>query len=144
MTGVDSMLMARFAVAESTANFWAPGVASSVQGAGGGHRLRSCGDLDRCLSATSKSAGGPGKWDSRRSRRFEPGAPDGIAFPAMRVGVISDTHGLLRPRVLTLLHGCDRILHAGDLGGREVLARLREIARVEAVRGNVDSGPEGE
>lgn len=60
----------------------------------------------------------------------------------MRVGVISDTHGLLRPRVLTLLEGCDRILHAGDVGSEEVLARLREIAPVEAVRGNVDSGPE--
>jgi putative phosphoesterase len=62
----------------------------------------------------------------------------------MRVGVISDTHGLLRPRVLTLLAGCDRILHAGDVGGAEVLSRLREIAPVEAVRGNVDSGPDAE
>jgi putative phosphoesterase len=62
----------------------------------------------------------------------------------MRVGVIADTHGLLRPRVLTLLHGCDRILHAGDVGSTEVLARLREIAPVLAVRGNVDSGPEAE
>jgi hypothetical protein len=61
-----------------------------------------------------------------------------------RVGVVSDTHGLLRPRVLTLLAGCDRILHAGDVGGAEILSRLREIAPVEAVRGNVDSGPEAE
>lgn len=60
----------------------------------------------------------------------------------MRVGVVSDTHGLLRPRVLTLLQGCDRILHAGDVGGKDVLARLREVAPVEAVRGNTDSGPE--
>lgn len=60
----------------------------------------------------------------------------------MRVGVLSDTHGLLRPQVLTLLQGCDRILHAGDVGKPEVLSRLREIAPVEAVRGNVDTGPE--
>jgi putative phosphoesterase len=62
----------------------------------------------------------------------------------MRVGVLSDTHGLLRPRVLTLLHGCDRILHAGDVGSAEVLSKLREIAPVEAVRGNTDSGPDAE
>jgi putative phosphoesterase len=59
----------------------------------------------------------------------------------MRVGVLSDTHGLLRPQVLTLLQGCDRILHAGDVGKAEVLSRLQEIALVEAVRGNVDTGP---
>lgn len=62
----------------------------------------------------------------------------------MRVGVLSDTHGLMRPRVLTLLAGCDRILHAGDVGSPEVLSRLREIAPVEVVRGNVDTGPEGQ
>jgi putative phosphoesterase len=60
----------------------------------------------------------------------------------MRVGVLSDTHGLLRPEVLTLLAGCDRILHAGDVGESEILAQLREIAPVVAVRGNTDSGPE--
>lgn len=62
----------------------------------------------------------------------------------MRVGVVADTHGLLRPRVPELLAGCDRILHAGDVGGAEVLARLREIAPVDAVRGNVDTGPDAE
>jgi putative phosphoesterase len=56
--------------------------------------------------------------------------------------VLSDTHGVLRPRVAALLAGCDRILHAGDVGTGEVLARLRGIAPVEAVRGNVDAGPE--
>jgi putative phosphoesterase len=60
----------------------------------------------------------------------------------MRVGVISDTHGLLRPRVLTLLEGCDQILHGGDVGGAEILAKLREIAPVVAVRGNTDHGPD--
>jgi uncharacterized protein len=56
----------------------------------------------------------------------------------MRVGVVSDTHGLLRPEVPALLAGCDAILHAGDVGGAEVLARLGEVAPVTAVRGNVD------
>jgi uncharacterized protein len=58
----------------------------------------------------------------------------------MRVGVLSDTHGLLRPRVLELLAGCDRILHAGDVGPPEILERLRAVAPVEAVRGNTDAG----
>jgi uncharacterized protein len=58
----------------------------------------------------------------------------------MRVGVLSDTHGLLRPRVLELLAGCDRILHAGDVGPPEILERLRAVAPVEAVRGNTDEG----
>lgn len=60
---------------------------------------------------------------------------------AVRVGVLSDTHGLLRPRVLELLAGCDRLLHAGDVGDPAILAELRRIAPVEAVRGNVDQGP---
>jgi len=60
---------------------------------------------------------------------------------AVRVGVISDTHGLLRPEVLTLLAGSDLILHAGDVGDPAILAALREVAPVHAVRGNVDGGP---
>jgi uncharacterized protein len=58
----------------------------------------------------------------------------------MRVGVLSDTHGLLRPAVLDRLAGCERILHAGDVGAPEILDTLRSIAPVEAVRGNVDVG----
>jgi putative phosphoesterase len=58
----------------------------------------------------------------------------------VRIGILSDTHNLLRPRVLELLAGCDRILHAGDVGGPELLERLRGIAPVEAVRGNTDVG----
>ena len=57
----------------------------------------------------------------------------------MRVGVLADTHGLLRPRVPELLAGCEAILHAGDVGDPEVLRRLREIAPVSAVRGNTDT-----
>jgi uncharacterized protein len=58
----------------------------------------------------------------------------------MIVGVISDTHGLLRPEALAALQGSDRIIHAGDIGDREILDQLREIAPVTAVRGNVDHG----
>jgi putative phosphoesterase len=58
----------------------------------------------------------------------------------MRIGVLSDTHNLLRPRVLERLAGCQRILHGGDVGDLEILERLRRIAPVEAVRGNTDSG----
>lgn len=58
----------------------------------------------------------------------------------MRVGVLSDTHNLLRPRVLELLAGCERILHAGDVGDLGLLDRLRGIAPVDAIRGNTDSG----
>lgn len=56
----------------------------------------------------------------------------------MRIGVISDTHGLLRPEALVALQGSDRIIHAGDVGDPEILDRLSEIAPVTAVRGNVD------
>lgn len=58
-----------------------------------------------------------------------------------RVGLISDTHGLLREPVLDFLRGCDRILHAGDICDAQVLQRLGEIAPVTAVRGNNDWGP---
>lgn len=56
------------------------------------------------------------------------------------IGVISDTHGLLRPEAVNALTGVDLILHAGDIGAREVLTRLRSIAPVVAVRGNTDNG----
>ncbi|HEV2846447.1 MAG TPA: metallophosphoesterase family protein [Thermoanaerobaculia bacterium] len=62
----------------------------------------------------------------------------------MRIGVISDTHNLLRPRVLERLAGCERILHAGDVGDLGLLDQLRSIAPVEAVRGNTDSGASAE
>jgi putative phosphoesterase len=59
----------------------------------------------------------------------------------MRVGILSDTHGVLRPEVPKLLAGCERLLHAGDVGSPGVLEALRKIAPVDAVRGNVDEGP---
>jgi hypothetical protein len=55
-----------------------------------------------------------------------------------RVGLISDTHGRIRPQALDALAGCSLILHAGDVGGGRVLEALRTIAPVHAVRGNVD------
>jgi putative phosphoesterase len=57
-----------------------------------------------------------------------------------RLGIISDTHGILRPQAEAFLRGCDRILHAGDIGNAEVLTRLSAIAPVTAVRGNNDGG----
>ena len=57
------------------------------------------------------------------------------------LGVISDTHGLLRPEAVKALRGSDLILHAGDVGSPEILDELRRIAPVKAVRGNIDSSP---
>ena len=56
----------------------------------------------------------------------------------MKIGVLSDTHDLLRSEVLDALRGCDAILHAGDISSRRILDRLEEIAPVKAVRGNND------
>jgi putative phosphoesterase len=56
------------------------------------------------------------------------------------VGLISDTHGLLRPEALDTLRGSDHIVHAGDIGGAALLAELARIAPVTAIRGNVDKG----
>jgi putative phosphoesterase len=62
--------------------------------------------------------------------------------PALRIGVISDTHGLLRPEAVAALAGVDHILHAGDIGDPQILEILRAIAPVTAIRGNIDtSGP---
>lgn len=58
----------------------------------------------------------------------------------MRIGLISDTHGLLRPEALVALRGVNRILHAGDIGNAQILEALAEIAPVDAVRGNNDRG----
>lgn len=59
---------------------------------------------------------------------------------AITVGVISDTHGLLRPEATDALKGSDLIVHAGDVGGTDILEQLRTIAPTFAVRGNVDTG----
>jgi putative phosphoesterase len=57
------------------------------------------------------------------------------------VGVVSDTHGLVRPEALAALQGVELILHAGDVGAPEVIEQLRALAPVVAVRGNNDRGP---
>mgnify|MGYP001948492678 FL=1 len=61
------------------------------------------------------------------------------------IGVISDTHGLLRPEALVMLEGCELILHLGDVGNDDtdatILERLAELAPVVAVRGNIDTAP---
>src|SRR2546430_17160588 len=57
-----------------------------------------------------------------------------------RIGIISDTHGLLRPEAERGLAGVDHIIHAGDIGRPEIVDALRRIAPVTAIRGNVDSG----
>src|SRR5215813_3050349 len=64
-----------------------------------------------------------------------------LPFPdilASVVGLISDTHGLLRPEALHALEGSDLIIHAGDVGRPEILDALRTLAPVVAVRGNID------
>src|SRR5262245_45097267 len=58
----------------------------------------------------------------------------------MRIGIISDTHGLLRPEATERLAGAHHIIHAGDIGSPEVIAELRRIARTTAIRGNIDRG----
>ncbi len=59
----------------------------------------------------------------------------------MLIGVISDTHGLLRPEALEALDGVEHIIHAGDIGSPDIVPRLAEIAPVTAIRGNVDTQP---
>ncbi|MBE7926377.1 metallophosphoesterase family protein [Pseudomonas saudiphocaensis] len=57
----------------------------------------------------------------------------------MLIGLISDTHGLLRPEALAALQGCERIIHAGDIGKPAVLDGLRALAPLEVIRGNIDT-----
>src|SRR5262249_42307221 len=58
----------------------------------------------------------------------------------MKIGVIADTHGLIRPEALEAVRGSDLILHAGDIGNPTVIEALQAVAKVVAVRGNVDKG----
>jgi putative phosphoesterase len=61
-------------------------------------------------------------------------------MPSVSIGVISDTHGLIRPEAIAALKGSDLIVHAGDIGGQHVLDALAQLAPVRAVYGNVDEG----
>jgi len=56
----------------------------------------------------------------------------------MKIGVISDTHGLLRPEAIAAMQGCERIIHAGDIGGPDIIEQLAAIAPLHIVRGNND------
>lgn len=60
----------------------------------------------------------------------------------MKIGVISDTHGLLRPEAVAALQGCEQIIHAGDIGSPEILEQLAQIAPLHVVRGNNDQDAE--
>ena len=64
-----------------------------------------------------------------------------MALHQRRIGLISDTHGLLRPEAVEALRGSEFIVHAGDIGAAAILDRLSGIAPVTAVRGNNDTGP---
>src|SRR5438445_87750 len=79
--------------------------------------------------------GGQGRTQILRVKRAERNA-----VRIIRIGVISDTHGLLRPEALAGLRRSDYIIHAGDIGDPEILEKLAEIAPVTAVRGNLDRG----
>jgi hypothetical protein len=59
--------------------------------------------------------------------------------PTLLIGVLSDTHGLLRPELLSALTNVDHILHAGDVGDPDILTELERIAPVTAIRGNIDT-----
>src|SRR6266849_5574773 len=69
------------------------------------------------------------------------GTSQAVANAVKRIGLISDTHGLLRKEAVEALRGSELILHAGDVGKPEILEELRKIAPVVAVRGNVDTEP---
>lgn len=59
--------------------------------------------------------------------------------PPLRIGVIADTHNLLRPEALERLRGCDQLLHLGDIGKPEILDALRQLAPLDVIRGNNDT-----
>ena len=82
---------------------------------------------------------GPFLCDSSGARQLEmKHAPRDRILSSRFIGIISDTHGLLRPEALAALRGSDYIIHAGDIGDSAILKQLAEIAPVTAIRGNVD------
>lgn len=64
-----------------------------------------------------------------------------MVFQSLRIGLISDTHGLLRPQALEAMQGCDAIVHACDVGKPEVLDALVALAPLYAIAGNIDNAP---
>lgn len=87
-------------------------------------------------SACGNDPVGAANWSSGSA----PADPPTAKRPA-HIGVISDTHGLLRKDAIASLRGCEVIIHAGDIGGREILDELARVAPVVAVRGNTDREP---
>ena len=96
--------------------------------------------LPSCRGGSEK--GGPGS----RSAGVRPAGSGKIetmrdsAGDAAIIGLISDTHGLMRPEALAALKGCELIIHAGDVGKPEIIEQLLTVAPVVAVRGNIDKG----
>src|SRR5262249_40698131 len=100
-----------------------------------GRTLFPCAPFLRC--SVCESVRSVSSAPSRRRQCANGGGCD-MSAAACVVGVIADTHGLLRPSIADAFAGVHMILHAGDVGGRKILDALRAIARVEAVYGNVD------
>jgi putative phosphoesterase len=75
---------------------------------------------------------------SKRMEELQPGCPGHAGVH--KIGVVSDTHGLVRPEAVRTLEGSEIIIHAGDIGGPKVLLDLEAVAEVVAVRGNNDLG----
>ncbi len=76
-----------------------------------------------------------------RGGKQRPTAARAVEDTPRLIGVISDTHGLLRPEALAALKGCELIIHAGDVGAPGILEQLEHIAPVVSVRGNIDREP---
>jgi uncharacterized protein len=76
---------------------------------------------------------------TKRTHRQAPGALNAKG-QTVTIGVVSDTHGLLRPEAVERLHDVDQIIHAGDIGSAEIMAHLSALAPLTAVRGNNDRG----
>ena len=102
-------------------------------------------DLRRGAAARRRGAGPLGQHRDRRGdvdlsplrgRHLRPGDPGST----IEIGIISDTHGLVRPQAAERLWGVHHIIHAGDIGAPEVISELRKIAPTTAIRGNVDRG----
>ena len=72
---------------------------------------------------------------------MQPPEPPSLQPQSLRIGLISDTHGLLRDEASAFLRGCDHIIHGGDIGRAEILDELAAIAPLTAVRGNIDKAP---
>jgi uncharacterized protein len=90
------------------------------------------------MGVSARTARSPRQLPTKGRRGRERGIVDN---QGTTIGLISDTHGLLRPEAVRALSGVERIIHAGDIGSAEILQALRDIAPVDAVRGNNDKGP---